>query len=97
MACPGVSGCVAWPGTAAAICGRPKQMRAAAVDILGLTFDYTKTPGLVVVIDSLADQGRADEGEALLAERGMDGELTPTLFSRAAIAVARSTARGCGR
>jgi len=53
----------------------------AAVDIKGLTFDYTKTPGLVPLIDSLADQGRADEGEALLAERGMDGELTPTLFS----------------
>jgi DNA-binding CsgD family transcriptional regulator len=53
----------------------------AAVDIKGLTFDYTKTPGLVPLIDSLADQGRADEGEALLVERGMDGELTPTLFS----------------
>ncbi len=53
----------------------------AAVDIQGLAADYTKTPGLVVVIDSLADQGRAAEGEALLAERGMDGELAPTLFS----------------
>ena len=45
------------------------------------TADYTKTPGLVVVIDSLADQGRADEGENLLTDRGMDGELAPTLFS----------------
>ena len=53
----------------------------AAVDIQGPASDYTKLPGLVVVIDSLADQGRADEGEALLAERGMDGELAPTLFS----------------
>ena len=53
----------------------------AAVDLQGPASDYTKTPGLVVVIDSLADQGRADEGEALLAERGMDGELAPTLFS----------------
>jgi DNA-binding CsgD family transcriptional regulator len=53
----------------------------ASVDIQGLSADYTKTPGLVVVIDSLADQGRAEEGEALLAERGMDGELAPTLFS----------------
>ena len=53
----------------------------ASVEIQGLTADYTKTPGLVVVIDSLADQGRADEGEALLAERCMDGELAPTLFS----------------
>ena len=53
----------------------------AAVDLHGSTADYTKTPGLVVVIDSLADQGRAAEGEALLRERGMDGELAPTLFS----------------
>ncbi len=53
----------------------------AAVDIQGLTADYTKAPGLVVVIDSLADQGRAAEGEAMLAERGMDAELAPTLFS----------------
>ncbi len=52
-----------------------------SVDIQGLALDYTKSPGLVVVIDSLADQGRADEGEALLAEKGMDGELDPTLFS----------------
>ena len=53
----------------------------AAVDLLGGTSDYTKLPGLVVVTDSLADQGRVDEGEAMLAERGMDGELAPTLFS----------------
>src|SRR4029077_10692358 len=53
----------------------------ASVDIQGPTADYTKTPGLVVLIDALTDQGRADEGEALLVERGMDGELTPTLFS----------------
>lgn len=53
----------------------------ASVDIQGMAADYTKLPGLVVVIDALADQGRADEGEVLLAERGMDGELTPTLFS----------------
>jgi ATP/maltotriose-dependent transcriptional regulator MalT len=53
----------------------------ASVDLQGATADYTKLPGLVVVIDSLADQGRADEGEALLVERGMDGELAPTLFS----------------
>ena len=53
----------------------------AAVDLHGLTADYTKTPGLVVVVDSLADQGRPDEGEVLLTERGMDGELAPTLFS----------------
>ncbi len=43
--------------------------------------DYTKTPGLCVVIDSLADQGRVNEGEALLGEHGMDGELAPNLFS----------------
>jgi DNA-binding CsgD family transcriptional regulator len=53
----------------------------AAVDILGPTAHYTQTPGLGIVIDSLADQGRTDEGEALLGERGMDGELVPTLFS----------------
>jgi DNA-binding CsgD family transcriptional regulator len=53
----------------------------AAVDIHGLTADYTKTPGLVVVVDSLADQGRAEEGEDLLNQRGMDAELAPTLFS----------------
>ncbi|HET7668589.1 MAG TPA: LuxR C-terminal-related transcriptional regulator, partial [Mycobacterium sp.] len=53
----------------------------ASVEIQGLTADYTKTPGLVVVIDSLADQGRADEGEVQLAGRGMDGELRPTPFS----------------
>ena len=33
------------------------------------------------MIDSLVDQGRAAEGEALLTARGMDGEVTPTLFS----------------
>ena len=66
---------------------RSGDLRAAeadgrsAVDLHGLTADYTKTPGLVVVVDSLADQGRADEGELLLTERGMDGELAPTLFS----------------
>lgn len=53
----------------------------ASVDIQGLTADYTKLPGLVVVIDSLADQGRAEEGDALLVEKGMDGVLTPTLFA----------------
>ena len=54
----------------------------AAVDIVGPpTTNYIKTPGLVVVLDSLADQGRTDEGEALMVERGMDGELVPTLFS----------------
>jgi DNA-binding CsgD family transcriptional regulator len=52
-----------------------------SVDLQGPLSDYTKTPGLVVVIDSLADQGRPDEGEALLAELGMDGELIPTLFA----------------
>ena len=36
---------------------------------------------LVALIDSLADQGRVDEAEALLAEFGMDGELMPNLFS----------------
>ena len=34
-----------------------------------------------MVVDSLADQGRAEEGEDLLSERGMDAELAPTLFS----------------
>jgi len=52
----------------------------AAVDILG-TKDYTKVPGLGVVIESLADQGRVAEAEALLAEYAMDGELVPNLFS----------------
>jgi DNA-binding NarL/FixJ family response regulator len=66
---------------------RSGDLRAAesdartAVELHGVDADYTKTPGLVVVIDSLADQGRADEGESLLADRGMDGELAPTLFS----------------
>jgi tetratricopeptide (TPR) repeat protein len=45
------------------------------------------------VIDSLADQGRADEGEALLAERCMDGELAPTLFSVLPL-LARGRCRG---
>ena len=62
----------------------------AAVDIHGLTADYTKTPGLVVVVDSLADQGRAEEGEVLLTERGMDGELAPDAVLRAAVACARA-------
>ena len=52
----------------------------AAVDILG-TKDYTKVPGLGVVIESLADQGRVAEAEALLAEFRMDGELVPNLFA----------------
>ena len=56
----------------------------AAVDMHGLTADYTKTPGLVVVVDSLADQGRPDEGEVLLTERGMDGELAADAVLRAA-------------
>ncbi|MCZ0727156.1 helix-turn-helix transcriptional regulator [Mycolicibacterium iranicum] len=53
----------------------------AAVDIHGSGAHYTKVPGLVVVIDTLADQGRTAEGEELLLDRGMDAELTPTLFS----------------
>ena len=52
----------------------------AAVDILG-TKDYTKVPGLGVLIESMAVQGRVGEAEALLAEFGMDGELVPNLFS----------------
>jgi DNA-binding CsgD family transcriptional regulator len=52
----------------------------AAGDSLGTT-DYTKSPGVGVVIESLADQGRVDEAEALLAEYSMDGELVPNLFS----------------
>jgi DNA-binding CsgD family transcriptional regulator len=51
-----------------------------ACEILA-TKDYTKTPGLGVVVESLADQGRVDEAEALLAEFGMDGMLVPNLFS----------------
>ena len=46
-----------------------------------VTKDYTKTPGLGVVIESLADQGRVDEAEVLLAEFGMEGVLVPNLFS----------------
>lgn len=53
----------------------------AAVDIHGAAAPYTKTPGLVVVIDTLTDQGRLVEADALLTDRGMDGTLTPTLFS----------------
>ncbi len=53
----------------------------AAVELHGREADYTKTPGLVVVVESLADQGRADEAEVLIGERGMDGELGPSLFS----------------
>jgi DNA-binding CsgD family transcriptional regulator len=53
----------------------------AALDIQSLTYSYNKYPQLVPVIDSLADQGRIDDGEALLAEHGMDGELSPSLFS----------------
>jgi len=51
-----------------------------ACDILG-TKDYTKTPGLGVLIESLAEQGRIDEAEGLLAEFGMDAEVVPNLFS----------------
>lgn len=53
----------------------------AAVDIQGANAHYTKVPGLVVVLDTLADQGRLAEGDELLVDRGMDAELTPTLFS----------------
>ncbi|BBX70562.1 LuxR family transcriptional regulator [Mycolicibacterium psychrotolerans] len=53
----------------------------AAVDIHGAAASYTKTPGLVVVIDTLADQGRVDEADGLLVQRGMDGALIPTLFA----------------
>ncbi len=53
----------------------------AAADIQGAHAHYTKVPGLVVVIDTLADQGRVTEGEELLLDRGMDAELTQTLFS----------------
>src|SRR4029079_17297407 len=52
----------------------------AAGDILG-TKDYTKRPGLGVLIESLAEQGRIDEAEGLLAEFGMDAEVVPNLFS----------------
>jgi DNA-binding CsgD family transcriptional regulator len=53
----------------------------AALDIQSLTYSYNKYPQLVPLIDSLADQGRVDEGEELLAEHGMDGDLSPSLFS----------------
>ena len=75
----------------------------AAVDIQGLTSDYTKTPGLVVVIDVAGRPGtRADEGEACSPRRGMDGELAPDPVLGAAAAGARPVARRrrrltCGR
>ena len=53
----------------------------ASVDIQGPAADYTKAPGLVPLIEALADQGRAAEGEQMLAVRRMDGELVPTLFA----------------
>ena len=64
----------------------PGDLRGAEADArtaceVLVTKDYTKTPGLGVVIESLADQGRVDEAEVLLAEFGMEGELVPNLFS----------------
>ena len=53
----------------------------AALDIQGMRSDYLRSPGVVPLIDSLADQGRVEEAEAVMAERGMDGELMPTLFA----------------
>ena len=63
---------------------RPTRSRggcASRARYPGAGLRLPKTPGVVVLIDSLADQGRVEEGEAVLAERGMDGELMPTLFS----------------
>jgi AAA ATPase domain len=53
----------------------------AALDIQGLPSDYLRSPGIVPLVDSLADQGRVEEAEAVLAERGMDGEVMQTLFA----------------
>ena len=78
---------------ACAVVARPRSARRrgdlraaeadalAALDIQSLTYSYNKYPQMVPLIDSLADQGRTDDGEALLAEHGMDGELSPSLFS----------------
>jgi ATP/maltotriose-dependent transcriptional regulator MalT len=66
---------------------RRGELRAAeadartALDLQSLTYSYNKYPQLVPLIDSLADQGRVDEGEELLVEHEMDGDLSPSLFS----------------
>ena len=48
------------------------------------------------MIESLADQGRVDEAEGLLAEFGMDGELVPNLFSVLPLLTRGTIARGRG-
>src|SRR6185295_8493091 len=76
----GRNGSLQWLGRALWLRGlarhRRGDLRAAeadarsAVEIAGAA-NNIMTAGMVVVIDSLADQGRAEEGEAMLAERGM--------------------------
>lgn len=66
----------------------------AALDMQGLT-SYSKGTPFVPLINSLADQGRVDEGEALLAEYAMDGELPATMFSILPM-IARGRLRAAG-
>ena len=75
--------------------GRGSGRPWSALDIQSLTYSYNKYPQLVPLIDSLADQGRVDEGEELLAEHGMDGDLSPSLFSILPL-LARGRLRGAG-
>ena len=74
--------------------GRGSGRPWSALDIQSLTYSYNKYPQLVPLIDSLADQGRVDEGEELLAEHGMDGD--PSLFSILPL-LSRGRLRGAGR
>lgn len=53
------------------------------------------TTTLVPVLDSLADQGRVAEGEALLADNGMDGDYTPAVTSILSL-LARGRLRAAG-
>jgi DNA-binding CsgD family transcriptional regulator len=56
---------------------------------------YGRITGLFSLIDSLTDQGRMDEGEALLAENNLDGDLAPVLPS-ILLLVARGRLRAAG-
>jgi len=67
-----------------------------AYDAGGLTYIHSKYTLLFPLIDTFADQGRIEEGEALLGEGGLDVELAPIPTSICPL-IARGRLRAAGR
>ena len=64
----------------------------AAVDVQGLSYAHFRYTVMFPLIDVLTDRGRVDDGEALLVENALDGDLAPVPMA-AASQIARGRLR----